>query len=334
VAVILAGMEGISAQVFSVAALAGHVRLLVTIPLLFWPEARLDARMSAFVSGLVRTKIVPDGSLVALQGAIGRTIRWRESWLFEGGCLVLAILLLSVELPWAYSPELAAGPGSLLGAWYGIVCLTVFRFLILRWACRFFLWCQFLWSVGRLRLHLVPIHPDGAAGLGYLETVQGAFLSLVFALSAVWSACMATDLIAGRVAFEGLYFPIASILAVDAALILGPPFLLASRLIECRNQAMKDCMMEFAADYVNDFEQKWLGESHQKRILLGIPDLQSLADLTNSMNVVRTMRPVPISLHLFLLLVVAALTPMVPLLLLKYPISALVVAIFRRMLSL
>jgi hypothetical protein len=329
VALVLTLIERTSGQFFSLAALGGHVRLLVAIPLLFATEAGLDASMRAFVHGLVRTKIVPKASLADLQSTIARSSHWRDSWLPEVVCLLVAILQSSSALPLPYIPEFA-GADTLVGKWYAIVCLTTVRFLILRWVWRIILWCHFLWRVVRLDLHLIPVHPDGAAGLGYLEIVHTRFLPLVFAMSAVVAASFATDLLAGKMTFEALYLAIPGILAIDAAVYLGPLLIVLPRLAACRRQAMKD-YMEFAADYVNDFDQKWLGGSAPKQTPLGTPDLQSLADLANSVNIARNMRSIPISKRLVVTLLVAALVPMVPLLFLKYPIAELIVAIVKKL---
>jgi hypothetical protein len=289
----------------------------------------LDARMATFVQGLVRTKIVPEASLADLQSVIERSARWRDSWLPEVMCLLVAVLQSMTALPLPYTPEFA-GAGTLVGDWYMIVCLTIFRFLILRWLWRIFLWCHFLWRVMRLDLHLVPIHPDGAAGLGYLEIVHTMFLLLVFVVSAVLAASFATDILAGRMTFEAIYLAIPAILTVDITLFLGPLLIVAPRLAACRRQAMKN-YMEFAASYVNEFEQKWVGGSPPTQTLLGTPDLQSLADLANSVNIARHMRSVPISKRLVTMLLIVALVPMAPLLLLKYPIAELFVAIVKRL---
>jgi hypothetical protein len=58
--------------------------------------------------------------------------------------------------------------------------------------------------------------------------------------------------------------------------------------------------------------------------LFRFPDLQSLADLSNSVGIVRNMRWVPVSTRLLVTVVIAALLPMLPLLLFKYPIAELV----------
>jgi hypothetical protein len=76
---------------------------------------------------------------------------------------------------------------------------------------------------------------------------------------------------------------------------------------------------------VNDFEKKWLNASAiPAEPLLGTSDLQSLADLSNSVGIVRNMRWVPVSTRLLVTVMIAALLPMLPLFLFKYPIAELV----------
>ena len=62
--------------------------------------------------------------------------------------------------------------------------------------------------------------------------------------------------------------------------------------------------------------------------LLGTADIQSLADLSNSVNIVRNMRWAPVSTRILIGFAVAALLPMLPLLLLKYPIAELATKLF------
>ena len=113
-------------------------------------------------------------------------------------------------------------------------------------------------------------------------------------------------------------------LILDLALILLPPCVFAFRLRACQEKGLSDYIV-FAARYVNDFEKKWLNASAiPTDPLLGTADLQSLADLSNSVGIVRNMRWVPVSTRLMITAVIAALLPMLPLLLFKYPIAELV----------
>jgi hypothetical protein len=82
--------------------------------------------------------------------------------------------------------------------------------------------------------------------------------------------------------------------------------------------------MELAGSYVTTFDGKWLGPAAAPgEPLLGTPDLQSLADLANSINIVRGMRVSPVTGRTLRVFAVAAAVPLLPLLLLKYPVAEL-----------
>ena len=322
-------IEGNGHLVFSLSVIGANVRLLVVIPLFFLCEAWWDPRLPAFIGMIVRSGVVPGNAMPALESAIARTIRWKDSWLAEAMCLLAAVVfsLLGPQLHLsgttaAYDPSHAAKGAALAGQWYWIVCLPFFRFLMFRWLWRLGLWFYFLWRVARLDLHLVPTHSDGAGGLGYLEIVHTHFAPLILAISAIQAASLAEDLSAGTAAFEAIYPALAIVLVVDAVLFLGPLLLFTPKLWACRVKGLSD-YMEFAASYVSGFDRKWLGADAHLEPLLGTPDLQSLADLGNSVNIVRNMRWVPVSVRMLRDFAVAALVPMVPLLLLKYPVAEL-----------
>ena len=338
VLVALALIEGVGGRLFPLSLIGGHVRLLVVIPLFFLCESWLEPRLTTFVSMIVRSGVVPRDELPALQSEIARTARWKDSWLPELIC-VLAAVLLSVIGPQlhlsgataAYDPSRAVGGATVAGMWYWVVCLTFFRFLVLRWIVRLGLWSHFLWRVAKLELHLVPTHPDGVGGLGYLQVVHTHFTPLVLAISAVQAASVAEEISAGTMTFGAIYPAFALVLAVDAALFLGPLLVFTPKLWACRVKGLSD-YMEFAARYVTGFDRKWLGgDNAAGESPLGTPDLQSLADLANSVNVVRNMRWIPVSLRMLTEFTIAALLPALPLLLLKYPIAELTEKFFARL---
>jgi len=330
VLLVLALLQGFGDRLFSLALVAVHARLLVVIPLFFLGETWVGPRMAEFVRNIVRSGVVPRGAVPALEFEIARLVRWRDSWLSEAVFLLAAVLmpLVGTQLHLAgataiYDPSRAVAEGSLASRWYWFVCLPLFRFLMLRWFWRLGLWFHFLRRVAKLPLNLVPTHPDGAAGLGYVEVVQTHFAPLVLAISALQAASFAEELSAGTMSFEALYPAIALTLVVDVVLFLGPLFILTPRLWACRVKGLSD-YMEFAARYVNGFDGKWrVADTDPGEPLLGTPDLQSLADLSNSLAIVRNMRWVPLSSRLLQILAAAALLPLLPLLLLKYPVADL-----------
>jgi hypothetical protein len=341
VLMVLAVIEGVSQQLFSLSLIGGHVRLLAVIPLFFLCESMLDPRVTAFVQTIVRSRVVPESALPVLEFEVARIVRWKDSWLPDAMCL-LAAVLFSLIGPQLQLSGTTATPDAgraladltLSAQWYWIVCLPLFRFLMLRWLWRLGLWCYFLWRVSRLPLKLVPTHPDYAAGLGGLEVVHTHLMPLVVAISAVQAASLAEEIAKGTAVFEAIYPVLALVLVVDAVLFLGPLCIFASKLWYCRIKGLSD-YMAFASAYVSGFDQKWLGAAAPtQQELLGTPDLQSLADLANSIAVVRNMRWVPVSMSLVEKIVLAALLPMIPLLLFKYPVAELAEKFFTRMVGL
>jgi len=334
----LALIEGIGHQVFSLSVIGGHARLLLAIPLFFLCEAWVDPRMTAFVRGIVRAEVVPPNALPALRSEIARTVRSKDSWVPDAVCLLAAVLLSvmgsHLHLSGASAtqdPSRAVGEMFLTGQWYWLVCLTLFRFLMLRWLWRLGLWCHFLWRVSKLPLHLVPTHPDGVAGIGSLEGAHTQFIPIVLAISIVQCAAFAEEISAGTMTLEAIYPALALILVVDAALFLAPLCIFTPKLWACRVKGSGD-YMELAASYVNEFERKWLTAAGPRRDdLLGTADLQSLADLNNAVSVVKSMRLVPISHRLLMHMALAASLPMLPLLLLKYPVAELAQKFFMRL---
>jgi len=333
VLVALALVEGFGRVLFSMEAVGGHVRLLVAVPLFFVCETLIDPQFGAFVRGIVRSQVVPPTLQPALESEIARIARWKDAWLPEA-CFLLLIVLLAWSAPnqnvfaQLSGSSGAANPSgvsetSWTSAWYWMVCMTLFRFLLLRWLWRLALWCFFLWRVSRLDLRLVPTHPDRAGGLGYLEFVHTKFAALILAISAAGSASLAQEIARGRITFDATYPGIGLVLVVDAVLFLGPLFVFSGKLRKCRVKGIRDYSV-LGERYVNEFERKWLGTGAQPaEPLLGTADIQSLADLSTAVDIVRDMRTLPISSNMLIYLGVAALLPLLPLALFKYPVAAL-----------
>jgi len=341
VLVALASVEGLGAVLFSIESIGSHVRLLVAIPLLFVCEAFIDPRFTAFVHGIVRSQVVPATARPALESEIARITWWKDAWLPETFFLLAAVLLawtMRNENFFAYLSGFTGGSNprgasemTWTSQWYWMVCVPLFRFLFMRWLWRLALWCFFLWRVSRLELRLVPTHPDRAGGLGFLELVHTEFIPLVLAISAAQSASLAQDIASGRMTFDAIYPGVAFVLLADAVLFVGPLYIFSLKLWRCKVKGMNDYSV-FAERYVNEFDRKWLGaDPAPGEPLLGTADIQSLADLSNSVSIVRDMRLVPVSSSILMYLAVAALVPLLPLVLFKYPIGDLLAKFFERL---
>jgi hypothetical protein len=337
----LALFEGLGHVLFSIEAIGSHVRLLVTIPLFFVCEAFIDPRFTAFVHGIVRSQIVPAAARPALESEIARVTRCNNGWLPEALFILVAVLLALTTRNQNFFAYISGLTGrstpsvvvetTWTSQWYWMVCMPLFRFLFLRWIWRLALWCFFLWRLSRLELRLVPTHPDRAGGLGFLELVHTEFAPLVLAISATQSASLAQDIASGRIAYDAIYPGVAFVLLADAVLFVGPLYTFFLKLWRCKVKGMSD-YSAFAERYVNEFDRKWLGpDPAPGEPLLGTADIQSLADLSNSVSIVREMRLVPVSSSILMYLAVAALLPLLPLVLFKYPIADLLAKFVERL---
>ena len=80
---------------------------------------------------------------------------------------------------------------------------------------------------------------------------------------------------------------------------------------------------------MREFDAKWLrGGAPAEEPFVGSGDIQSLADLGNSYEVVRTMRVVPFTKESILQLAAVTVAPMVPLLLTMMPLEELLKKLF------
>ncbi len=329
-------LAGGTHKLFSLAAAPGHVRMLLAIPLFFLCETRFDLSAREFIRTVTRSEVVPKNALPRFESEIARTVRWKDSWLPDATSLLAALLLsllgTGLGISGGTAPAEAAISGPSLGSlWYWVVCLPLFRFLLFRWLWRIALWWRFLWRMTKLELHLVPTHPDSAAGLGYLEVVQSHLFTLILAISMTMSASLAEEISSGKAAFEVVYSALAISLVANLALFVGPLCVFATKLRTCQEKGLSE-YMEFASRYVNEFEQKWVHAAiAPEQPLLGTPDLQSLADLSNSRGVVRKMRWIPISARLLALMLIAAVLPMLPLVLFKYPVAELAEKVLKKL---
>jgi hypothetical protein len=338
VLMLLALLAGFGPRIFSLSGVGVHVRFLVAIPLLFLCETLVAPRMAEFARNIVRSGLVPEPSLPALASDIRRVRRLKDSWLAEVLVLLAAIGLpmieMIIDLPgrtgsWASILHSTGGRLTWMTGWYLAFCLPLFRFLVLRWLWRLGLWWYFLWCVQRLELRLVPTHSDGAAGLGYLEIVHESFAPLVLATSAVYSGLFAEAISSGTMAFETLYSLVPMVMVATAALFIGPLFLFSRKLWLSRQTGMTE-YMGMASRYVNAFDSRWIRDTEASgESQLGAADLQSLADLTNSVNVVRGMRSIPASQRLVVVLAASVILPLLPLVFLKYPVDQVVARLFQ-----
>jgi hypothetical protein len=200
----------------------------------------------------------------------------------------------------------------------------LFQFLLFRWYYRLALWISFLVRVARLDLHLVPTHPDRAGGLGFLGVGALAFAPLLCAQGALLAGMIANRIFHEGARLDSFKVEILALAAVVILFILGPLFAFTSHLLRAKRGGLREYGL-LANRYVREFDHKWLrGGAAPEEALVGSADIQSLADLANSFDVVRTMRGYPFSRDTVLQLAAATLLPVLPLTLTMIPLEQLI----------
>lgn len=304
---------------------AMHARFLVAVPLLFIAEIMSHGRIGKLVNEFVLRGIIPPEKEAQYAAAIASGTRLRNSLGVE--ILMLAIVFAVVAFyswPLAHSVQTSTWfltrdggvpEATPAGVWYCFVSLPLFQFLLLRWYFRMFVWARFLWQVSRIELNLTPTHPDRLGGLGFLSASASAFVPL-----AVAHGVLLSGMLANRIFNLGMTLPQfkAEIVAVTLfmlALVFLPLTVFSLQLARAkRNGALE--YGRLADVYVRAFDGKWMrGGAPADEPLIGSADVQSLADMGTSYQVVVDMKPFPVSLDAVLRVVLATLLPLLPLLL-------------------
>jgi len=300
-----------------------HVRFLVALPLLILAELVVHKRMRLVLRQFLERKLIPASASEAFEAAISSALRLRNSVLAEV-LLIAFVYLAGVSVLWRhyvalttatwYATPTAGGVTlSLSGWWYGYLSLPFFQFLLLRWYLRIFIWSRLLWRVSRIDLNLIPTHPDRVGGLGFLSNTAYAFVPLAAAHGALLAGLIANRIFYAGARLVDFEVEVGVVLAFVLCLVFGPLLAFAPRLAEAKRKGLRE-YGTLAERYVREFDGKWLrGGAPPDERLVGSGDIQSLADLGNSFEVVRTMRMAPVTRDAVLQLAFATLVPVVPL---------------------
>jgi hypothetical protein len=199
------------------------------------------------------------------------------------------------------------------GWWYILVSLPILFFLLLQWVWIFLLWAMFLFRVSRLDLELTPTHPDRAGGLGFLGWGVAGFAVVLLAVSAVLSGSLAGEIVFRGSSLDRLKYHILIFVAFAIAIVHAPLLAFSGRLGRCRFRGL----LEFGTltgRHDRAFDEKWLKTRGTDRAgLLGSPDVSSLADIGIVYEHVERMQLIPSDKKALLVLIAAALIPMIPL---------------------
>jgi hypothetical protein len=310
-----------------------HARFLLALPLLIVAELVVHQRMRLVVGTFVKRGLLSDDARGRFDAAIAAAMRLRNSVLAEVLLIALVyglgVLFIwrkhaAMDLPTWYGMTVTGKlQPTLAGWWLGCVSLPLIQFILLRWYFRLLIWTRFLWQVSRIDLRLVAIHPDRAGGLGFLSTLTYAFAPLLLGQGVLLAGVMANKIFYAGAKLTDFKLELLAMVTMMLFFVLGPLLVFIPCLVRTKRVGLAE-YGGLAQRYVRDFDQKWLrGGAPTDEPLVGSADIQSLADLGNSFEIVKGMKPVPFGKDTLLQLAVISLAPVAPLILTMIPLGDL-----------
>jgi hypothetical protein len=311
--------------------LSAHIRLLVALPLFVLAARVGEARILPTLKQFLARRLVPEKSVPRFEAAVASAFRLGDSIVAD--LLIITIIYFFDTLvarrtaagndvaTW-YAASVAQGSHlTPAGICYAYFSLPIFQFVLLRWYFRLFIWGRVLGQVSRLKLNLVPTHPDRVGGLGFLIMGTQVFALFAMAHGALLAGWLSTRVVIAKASLTEFRGEIVAIVAFVLFLTLAPLTVFARPL----NRAKRRGVIEYgalASHYANEFRDKWIvPEADYKEPLVGSADIQSLADMAGSYEIVQTMRNVPITAQMIVGFAVATLLPVAPLVLTLMPLS-------------
>jgi hypothetical protein len=310
-----------------------QARFLITLPLFLFAEVSVDARTRKVLQQFLERGVVRAEERPKFDRLLAATVRWADSRLVEILLLVFVYTLghvvwrdrMALDQPTWYASPTSAGPNyTPAGIWFAFFGVPLFQFLLLRWYVRLFLWFQLLWRISRLDLRLDAAHPDYCGGIGFVGHGAYGFAPLLFAQGA-----QLAGVLANRIFHEGqnlLSFKVEIVGTVLFFMLLfvGPYTVFTPSLIRAKRQGL-GAYGALANRYVQEFHHKWIeGGRTESEPLVGSADIQSLADMGNSFQVIRGMQLVPFAWLAVAHLALIFVAPILPLALTVVPLETLI----------
>jgi hypothetical protein len=300
--------------------IGAHTRFLCAVPVLVLADIPIGTRLRQVVRHFATAHLVRADQAEKFREAILDALVFRDSRLAEM-IVVIVAYMQSYNAVSGFSFQGGSSwfrpqPGQGLtpvGYWYVFVTLPIFQFLVFRWAYRMVVWGRFLWKVSKLDLLLVPTHPDGAGGLAFLGKGLIPFGVVLFALSASVAGSIASQILFAGAKLEDYQWSYLALFVVALIVFAGPTLIFVPKLLALKQRGLMEYGV-LGSEYTQAFHRKWIeGKASTNEPLLGSSDIQSLADLGNSFQIVQKMRAVPVTLGDFVAMLFPGLLPALPL---------------------
>ncbi|MCE5200471.1 MAG: hypothetical protein ABFD54_13325 [Armatimonadota bacterium] len=307
-------------------------RILIAIPVFIAAEIPIGRRTREVLRGFITSQLVCEQDIHIFNDAVGQAMRQKELVIPEIIILCGIYAVASFSEPVALTEPVTtwyrvSGNITPTGHYYAFVSLPIFQFLLIRWIWKLIIWTGLLWRISRMNLQLLPIHPDKMGGLGFLGLAQIPFGLIGFAGGAVISSHLANGMMYRGASFIASSGPIVAYVILVVLIILAPILVFTDRLIQLRAKGILT-YGGVGEEYARLFDQKWVkGVNPEDEIILGSSDIQSLADLRNSYDIVQNMSIIAADRKTITVIVATTIIPMIPLFFVAFPFDEIIVKV-------
>ncbi len=301
---------------------AMHVRLLVAAPVFLFIDEMFPRGCSVILAQLVFKSFIPADAEPRFERVLRSGARLANSWVPES-LLMFASVGLGIGALFGLVPASGVtrfGDWTPAQLWYTLTDWPFVQFLLWRSLWRWVIWVRILLGLGRIRLDLVPTHPDRRAGISFLRLPSvGYCVFLLFAISSMMCAEWGDKLTLGS-SLAGFKPLLALFAGVGALVAFGPLLVFAPQLYNARRQGILECGAR-ACDEGRRFQGRVAEGRHRRREVTGA-DIAALADVgAVYREAVDRLQIVLVDRRDLIGLLIATLLPVVPMMLLRVPLN-------------
>jgi hypothetical protein len=312
-----------------------YARMVIAVPVLMIGEFLMDSRFRTAFMHIRHAGILDAPDLEYMDSVIATLVRIRDSILPELTILVIVIVHTATgyksqvnDMPW-----LAQGAGADLqltaAGWYSIlVSALIFQFLFVLSLWRWLLWAFFLFKLSRRDLKVVPTHPDGHGGLGFLGEPSSAFAPVALAATAVIGATWRHQILHQGAHLIDFKLPAIALVVIVALLALGPLVFFIYPLAALRRRGIREYGV-LGQIVSADFHTKWISHGAGRQTeLLQASDSAALNNFGQDYKRIEDLKPFPADIGSLYTLAAAIAIPALPTVLAEIPLAVVLKDLF------